>query len=58
MESALFASVCGRAGVPWAMMKIASDHLRGERLSKGFVYELVKARLPQIRAAIKDKISL
>lgn len=56
MESALFVSACERAGVPWAMMKIVSDHLRGERLSKSFVYELVKARLPQIRAAIKDKI--
>ncbi len=56
MESTLFVSVCEHAGVPWAMMKIASDHLRGERLSKGFVYELVKARLPQIRAAIKSKI--
>ena len=56
MESALFVSTCERAGVPWAMMKIVSDHLRGERLSKSFVYELVKARLPQIRAAIKDKI--
>lgn len=56
MESALFVSACERAGVPWAMMKIVSDHLHGERLSKSFVYELVKARLPQIRAAIKDKI--
>ncbi|WP_297988872.1 hypothetical protein [uncultured Campylobacter sp.] len=56
MESALFVNACERAGVPWAMMKIVSDHLRGERLSKGFVYELVKARLPQIRAAIKGKI--
>ncbi len=56
MESTLFVSACKRAGVPWAMMKIVSDHLRGERLSKSFVYELVKARLPQIRAAIKDKI--
>ena len=56
MESALFVSACGRAGVPWAMMKIVSDHLRGERLSKSFVYELIKARLPQIRAAIKSKI--
>ena len=56
MESALFVSTCERAGVPRAMMKIVSDHLRGERLSKSFVYELVKARLPQIRAAIKDKI--
>ena len=56
MESALFVSVCECAGVPWAMMKIVSDHLRGERLSKSFVYELVKARLPQIHAAIKGKI--
>lgn len=56
MESALFVGACERAGVPWAMMKIVSDHLRGERLSKGFVYKLVKARLPQIRAAIKSKI--
>ena len=56
MESALFVSTCERAGVPWVMMKIVSDHLRGERLSKGFVYELVKARLPQIRAAIKGEI--
>ena len=56
MESALFVSACERAGMPWAMMKIVSDHLRGERLSKSFVYELVKARLPQIRAAIKGKI--
>ncbi len=56
MESTLFVNACERAGVPWAMMKIVSDHLRGERLSKSFVYELVKARLPQIRAAIKDKI--
>ena len=56
MESALFVSACERAGVPWAMMKIVSDHLRGERLSKSFVYELVKARLPQIRAAIKGEI--
>nr|WP_314441803.1 hypothetical protein [uncultured Campylobacter sp.] len=56
MESALFVSACERAGVPWAMMKIVSDHLRGERLCKSFVYELVKARLPQIRAAIKGKI--
>ena len=56
MESALFASACERAGVPWAMMKIVSDHLRGERLCKSFVYELVKAHLRQIRAAIKDKI--
>lgn len=56
MESALFVGACERAGVPWAMMKIVSDHLRGERLSKSFVYELVKARLPQIRAAIKGKI--
>ena len=56
MESALFVSVCERARVPWAMMKIVSDHLRGERLSKGFVYELVKARLPQIHTAIKSKI--
>ncbi len=56
MESVLFVSACERAGVPWAMMKIVSDHLRGERLSKSFVYELVKARLPQIRAAIKGKI--
>ena len=56
MESVLFVSACECAGVPWAMMKIVSDHLRGERLSKSFVYELVKARLPQIRAAIKGKI--
>lgn len=56
MESALFVSACERAGVPWAMMKIVSDHLGGERLCKSFVYELVRARLPQIRAAIKDKI--
>ncbi|WP_297901749.1 hypothetical protein, partial [uncultured Campylobacter sp.] len=56
MESALFVGACERARAPWAMMKIVSDHLRGERLSKSFVYELVKARLPQIRAAIKDKI--
>lgn len=56
MESALFVNACERAGVPWAMMKIVSDYLRGERLCKSFVYELVKARLPQIRAAIKGKI--
>ncbi len=56
MESALFVNACERAGVPWAMMKIVSDHLRGERLCKSFVYELVKARLPQIHAAIKGKI--
>ena len=56
MESALFVGACKRAGVPWAMMKIVSDHLRGERLSKSFVYGLVKARLPHIRAAIKGKI--
>ena len=56
MESALFVGACERARVPWAMMKIVSDHLRGERLSKSFVYELVKARLPQIRAVIKGKI--
>ena len=56
MESALFVGACERAGVPWAMMKIVSDNLRGERLCKSFVYELVKARLPQIRAAIKSKI--
>ena len=56
MESALFVSACEHAGVPWAMMKIVSDHLGGERLCKSFVYELVKARLPQIRAAIKGKI--
>ena len=56
MESVLFMSACERAHVPWAMMKIVSDHLRGERLSKGFVYELIKTRLPQIRAAIKGKI--
>lgn len=56
MESVFFVNACERAGVPWAMMKIVSDHLRGERLSKRFVYELVKARLPQIRAAIKSKI--
>ncbi|WP_297895634.1 hypothetical protein [uncultured Campylobacter sp.] len=56
MESSLFVGACERAGVPWAMMKIVSDHLRGERLCKSFVYELVKARLPQIRAAIKSKI--
>lgn len=55
MESALFVSACEHAGVPWAMMKIVSDHLRGERLSKSFVYELVKARLPQIHATIKGK---
>lgn len=56
MESVFFVNACKRAGVPWAMMKIVSDHLRGERLCKRFVYELVKARLPQIRAAIKSKI--
>lgn len=56
MESSLFVGACERAGVPWAMMKIVSDHLRGERLCKSFVYELVKAHLRQIRAAIKDKI--
>ncbi|WP_298962016.1 hypothetical protein [uncultured Campylobacter sp.] len=56
MESALFVNACKRAGAPWAMMKIVSDHLGGERLCKSFVYELVKARLPQIRAAIKGKI--
>jgi len=56
MESALFISACERAGVPWAMMKIVSDHLGGERLCKSFVYELVRARLPQIHAAIKGKI--
>ena len=56
MESVFFVNACERAGVPWAMMKIVSDHLRGERLSKSFVYELVKTRLPQIRAAIKSKI--
>ena len=56
MESALFVNACERAGVPWAMMKIVSDHLDGERLCKSFVYELVKARLPQIRAAIKSQI--
>ena len=56
MESSLFISACERVGVPWAMMKIVSDHLGGERLCKSFVYELVKAHLPQIRAAIKGKI--
>ncbi len=56
MESVLFVSACERAGVPWAMMKIVSDHLGGERLCKSFVYELIKARLPQIRAAIKSEI--
>ena len=56
MESAPFVNACERAGVPWAMMKIVSDHLGGERLCKSFVYELVKARLPQIRAAIKGEI--
>ena len=56
MESVLFVGACERAGVPWTMMKIVSDHLDGERLCKSFVYELVKARLPQIRAAIKSKI--
>ena len=56
MESVFFVNACERAGVLWAMMKIVSDHLDGERLCKSFVYELVKARLPQIRAAIKDKI--
>ena len=56
MESALFVSACERADVPWAMMKIVSDHLGGERLCKSFVYELIKARLPQIRTAIKGKI--
>ena len=56
MESVFFVNACERAGVPWAMMKIVSDHLGGERLCKRFVYELVKARLPQIRAAIKSKI--
>lgn len=56
MESALFVNACERAGVPWAMMKIVSDHLGGERLCKNFVYELIKAHLPQIRAAIKGKI--
>ena len=56
MESALFVGACERADVPWAMMKIVSDHLDGERLCKSFVYELVKARLPQIRAVIKGKI--
>lgn len=56
MESALFVNACKRAGVPWTMMKIVSDHLGGERLCKSFVYELVRARLPQIRAAIKSKI--
>ncbi len=56
MESALFVNVCERAGVPWAMMKIVSDHLGGERLCKSFVYELVKACLPQICAAIKSRI--
>nr|WP_315083795.1 hypothetical protein [uncultured Campylobacter sp.] len=56
MESALFVNACERAGVPWAMMKIVSDHLGGERLCKSFVYELVKARLSQIRAAVKSKI--
>lgn len=55
MESTLFVNACERAGVPWAMMKIVSDHLGGERLCKSFVYELVKARLPQIRATIKGK---
>lgn len=57
MESALFVNACERAGVPWAMMKIVSDHLGGERLCKSFVYELVKAHLPQIRAAIKSKFN-
>ena len=56
MESSLFVSACERAGVPWAMMKIVSDHLGGERLCKSFVYELIKTHLPQIRAAIKSKI--
>lgn len=56
MESALFVNACERAGVPWTMMKIVSDHLGGERLCKRFVYELVKAHLPQICAAIKSKI--
>ena len=32
MESALFVSACEHAGVPWAMMKIVSDHLGGELL--------------------------
>ncbi len=57
MESALFVNACERAGVPWAMMKIVSDHLGGERLCKSFVYDLVKAHLPQIRAAIKSKFN-
>ena len=56
MESVFFVNACERAGVLWAMMKIVSDHLDGERLCKSFVYELVKARLPQIRAVIKGKI--
>ncbi len=56
MESVLFVGACERAGVPWAMMKIVSDHLGDERLCKSFVYELIKTHLPQIRAAIKSKI--
>ncbi|MBP5779002.1 MAG: hypothetical protein J6W17_03505, partial [Campylobacter sp.] len=48
MESGEFKRVCTEFKVPFLIIKIVSDHLNTEKISKNFVYNLVKNQIKNI----------
>lgn len=52
MESGEFFKICENFKVKNFCLKIVSDHLDAENLSKNFVYNLVRAKILEIKKAI------
>ena len=48
MESDEFGRICTEFGAPFLIVKIVSDHLNTEKISKNFVYNLVKNQIKNI----------
>ena len=54
MESDEFRRICTEFGVSFLIVKIVSDHLNTERISKNFVYNLVKNQIKNIERILKN----
>ena len=54
MESDEFGRICAEFGVSFLIVKIVSDHLNTERISKNFVYNLVKNQIKNIERILKN----
>lgn len=52
MESAMFFKICSDFKVENYSLKIVSDYLNASKLSKNFVYNLIKAKISEIKKAI------